>query len=194
MKPKRIIIALILVMLTTTLSAQTAYNERVLRTLGLNGDEIRQVLQIQQAASESIRRLEADLTVKKAELARLLLDERPNMRMIERNLGESAEIEVDIRMEEIQREIAVREIIGTDRWARIVQTLRARQQEIAENVTEQAADRFRALQQSIDEKQRAITELIQERRDLLTNDEIREAFRELQEQYLELQNIIREQL
>lgn len=194
MTTKRFILTLVLATVAVALSAQSVYSERPLQALGLDSSEIERVLVAQQEANVTIRRLEADLAVQKAELARLLLDERPNMRLIERNLRESAEIEVDIRLAEIRREIAVREIVGTDRWARLVQTFRIRQQEIAQEFSTEAAARFQDLQRTIDEKQRALTDLMQERRDLLGNEEIRNAFRELQEEYLELQRVIREQL
>jgi hypothetical protein len=189
-KMKRIILLLALGMVTVALSAQQLYNERVLLALGLDSDEIRQVVELSRESNEEVRRLQADLQVQKAELARLLLDDNPNMRQIERNLRGSADIEVRIRLVEIEREIAIREIVGTDRWARIVQTLRARQEEVSGEATE----RFRQLQQAIDEKQEALSNLMQERRDLLTDEEIRDAFRELQEQYQELQRTIREQM
>ena len=196
MTARRIGMVAALVMTATVLTAQSAFSERTLQALGLNSEEIRQVRVIHQNTDTAIRRLEADLAVKKAELARILMDESPNMRQVERNLRESAAIEVDIRLAEIRREIAVRDSLGTDRWARMVrmlQTLRTTQQEVAGEIGTEMSRRMRDLHATIDQKQRALAELMQNRRDLAGSQEIRDAFRELQEQYLELQQVIREQ-
>lgn len=195
----RILVALVLVIVATTAFAQQAsdarvYNERGLQLLGLSPDEIRQVLRIQNEAAEEIRRHRADQEIKKAELARLLLDENPNMRLIERNLRDSADIEVDIRMVEIRREIEIRGVIGTERWARLVQALRERSRETAETVTAEAAQQLRQLQRAITEKQRELQELVQGGGGGVVDDEVREQFRELQLQYQELQQMIRDRL
>jgi len=170
------------------------YTQRGLELLGLAPDEIQEVLQIQNEASAEIRRHRADQEIKKAELARLLLAEDPNMRLVERNLRDAADTEVEIRMVEIRREIAIRQIVGTERWARIVQALRARRDQIANEMTDQASQRLRELQEAITQKQRELTDLIQNRRDDFSDEDIRRQFQDLQQQYLELQRLIRERL
>ena len=196
---KRVIAVTALVLLTGLAFAQQPatpqiYTQRGLELLGLAPDEIREILLIQEEASAEIRRHRADQEIKKAELARLLLDEDPNMRLVDRNLREAAATEVEIRMVEIRREIAVRQIVGTERWARIVQALRARRDQIANDVSEQASQRLQELQRAITEKQRELTDLIQNRRDLFSDEDIRRQFQDLQQQYLELQRLIRERL
>ncbi|MBU8912909.1 MAG: hypothetical protein KOO61_02730 [Spirochaetales bacterium] len=179
---------------TQPLTTSQAYTQRGLELLGLAPDEIQEILLIQEEASAETRRHRADQEIRKAELARLLLDEDPNMRLVGRNLRGTAEIEVQIRMVEIRREIAVRQIVGTERWARIVQALRARRDQIADDVSEQASQELQELQQAITEKQRELTDLIQNRRDALSDEDIRRQFQDLQQQYLELQRLIRERL
>ena len=170
------------------------YTQRGLEMLGLAADEIEEILRIQEEAAASIRRLHADQEVKKAELARLLMDEEPNMRLIERNLRETAEIEVDVRMVEIRREVAVRRIVGTERWARIIQFLRQRRDQAAQEIAGQAAWQFQQLQQAIAETQREITELIQGGREAIEDEEVRQLFQELARQSEELQRLMRERL
>ncbi len=197
---KRLIAVTVLILLTglafsQQLTTSQVYTQRGLEILGLAPDEIQQILRIDQEASAEIRRHRADQEIKKAELARLLLDEAPNMRLVERNLREAAEIEVDIRMVEIRREIAVRQIVGTERWARIIQALRARRDQIANDMSEQASRRLQELQQAIAEKQRELTDLVQNRRnEVLSDEDIRRQYQELQQLYLELQRVIRERL
>ncbi len=197
---KRLIAVTALMLLTglafsQQLATSQVYTQRGLEMLGLAPDEIQEILRIDQEASVEIRRHRADQEIKKAELARLLLDEAPNMRLVERNLREAAEIEVAIRMVEIRREIAVRQIVGTERWARIVQALRARRDQIANAASEQASQRLQELQQMIAEKQRELTNLVQNRRnEVLSDEDIRRQYQELQQLYLELQRVIRERL
>lgn len=170
------------------------YTERGLEMLGLSTEEIDQIMQIQEDSADQIRRHQADLQIKKAELARLLLEDDPNMRLVERNLRESAEIEVEMRLVEIKREYAVREIVGTDQWARIMQALQARRDEIAANVSDQAAQRLREVQQLIAEKQRQLADVLANRPDALSDEEIRRQFQELQQDFRELQEAIQERL
>ena len=197
---KRLIALTALILITGVSFAQqnpasSAYTQRGLELLGLASDEIQEILQIQEEANAQIVRHRADQGIKKAELARLLLDEDPNMRLVERNLREAAEIEVDIRMVEIRREVAVRQIVGTERWARIARAIRARRDQIANDAAEQTMQKLRELQQAITEKQRELTALIQNRGgEVLSNEDIRRQYQELQQLYLELQRVIRERL
>ena len=196
---KRLLALTALILLTGMAFAQQPatpqmYTQRGLELLGLAPDEIQEILLIQEGAAAEIRRHRADQEIKKAELARLLLDEEPNMRLVERNLREAAATEVEIRMVEIRREIAIRQIVGTERWARIIQALRARRDQIANEMTDQASQRLRELQEAITQKQRELTDLIQNRRDDFSDEDIRRQFQDLQQQYLELQRLIRERL
>lgn len=184
---KRILVISILFLTVSLLQAQTVSEDRLFQALGLTEGEIEQVLEVQREAAERLRRLRADLEVQKAELARLLLDESPTMRLVERNLRESADIQVQIRMVEIERELTIRRVVGTERWARIVQAQRLRR-EPAETVR----DRLIALNRAIIERQEALQDTLRERG---TGDgEVREQLRELQEEYLRLQDLIRERM
>jgi len=197
---KRLIAATALILLTAMAFTQQlptaqVYTQRGLELVGLAPDETQEILRIDQESAAEIRRLRADQEIKKAELARLLLDEEPNMRLVERNLREAADTEVDIRMVEIRRELAVRQIVGTDRWARIVRAVRARRDQITRDVTEQASARLQDVQQTIAEKQRELTELFQNRRtEVLSEEDVRQRYQELQQLYVELQRLIRERL
>jgi hypothetical protein len=175
-------------------AANSFYTQRALELIGLEQNEISQILRIQEEAASEIRSHQADQDIKKAELARLLLEEDPNMRLVERNLRETASIEVEIRMVEIRREYAIRSIVGTDRWARILQTIRARRDQAATDAAQAASAQLQQLQQALAEKQRQLTDLLQNNRDVLSDEEVRRQFQELQQQYQELQRLIRERL
>ena len=125
---KRILVITILILSVSLLHAQAGSAERLLQSLGLTEDEIEQVIEVERESAVRTERLRADLDVQKAALARLLLDESPAMRLVERNLRASADIEVQIRLVEIERELRIRRIVGTDRWTRIVQAQRVRRE------------------------------------------------------------------
>jgi hypothetical protein len=195
---KRSLVITILFFAVSFLQAQTLSGERLLQSLGLDDDEIEQVLEVEREAAVRIQRLRADLDVQKAELARLLLDESPDMRLVERNLRESADIEVQIRIVGIERELAIRRIVGTERWTRIVQAQRlrreaqARSQALEESeLANTVRDRLLALNRAITERQEALQDALRERGG---DGEVREQLRELQEEYQRLQELIRERM
>lgn len=184
-----------------TLPAQSIYNDRVLSALGLTEDEVARVLAVDRETTTRIRRLRADLDVEQAELARLLVDEQPNMRAVERNLRDSAEIEVQIRLLEIDRELAIRDIVGTERWSTILRTVRIRQavQDRAADVAQSEAvqegrERLAALQREIAERQQELLRAIRDGRTAANDPDLRRQLLELQREFQELQELIRERL
>ena len=87
----------------------------------------------------------------KLALALLLLDQDPSMRLVERNLRETAEIEVAVRLLEIRRELQIRSAIGDQKWSRMVQVLRfARQMQALPHAAPQLTERLRELQDLLD--------------------------------------------
>lgn len=60
-----------------------------------------------------------------ARLARLLLDEKPDMVEIQKIVRQSLEAEYTIRMVQIQRSMALREILGDKRWTSLSRMARA---------------------------------------------------------------------
>jgi hypothetical protein len=198
---KRILVSSILILSVSLLHAQAGSAERLLQSLGLTEDEIEQVIEVERESAVRTARLRADLDVQKAALARLLLDESPTMRLVERNLRASADIEVQIRLVEIERELRIRRIVGTDRWTRIVQAQRvrreapARSQALEESkLAETVRDRLIALNRAIVERQEALQDALRERGIGDEDGEMREQLRELQEAYLRLQELIRERM
>jgi len=196
---KRILVITILLFTVSLLYAQSLSGERLLQSLGLEEEEIEQVLEVEREAAAQRQRLRADLEVQKAELARLLLDESPSMRLVERNLRAGADVEVQIRLVEIERELAIRRIAGTERWARIVQAQRlrlqaqARSQALEESdLSETVRDRLISLNRAIVERQEALHDALRDRG--IGDGEIRDQLRELQDEYQRLQELIRERM
>lgn len=199
--PTRFLLLVLGLVAVASLPAQSVYNDRVLSALGLTDEEINEVLEVDDATTSSIRRLRADLEIEKAELARLLVDERPNMRAVERNLRDSAEIEVAIRLLEIERELAIRQIVGTERWTAIVRAIRIRSavQDRAADVAQselgqEARERLGALQREIAERQQQLLSALREGRAAANDPELRRQLLQLQREFQELQELIRDRL
>jgi hypothetical protein len=190
--PIALIVATLVLLMAGFASAQSIYNERVLRAIGLDDDEVSSILEVDERVSADIRRYQADREIKQAELARLLLDESPNMRQVERNLRDAAEIEVQIRLLEIERELAIREVVGADRWSSIIQTIRARRDEVAEQTAAQAAalrERMSRIQQELAARQREILRQL-ESGGAEAEDRVREELQEIQQRFRELQELM----
>ncbi|MFW6292625.1 MAG: hypothetical protein ACOC7V_09885 [Spirochaetota bacterium] len=197
---RRSVMIVLLVLAAAALAAQEPYPEGLLDRLGLEGEEIERVREIQRQSATDLRVKRAELEVRKAELARLLVEDDPSMRAIERNLRETADVEVEVRKLEIERELAIREIVGTDRWTRITGALLARRtaEARADVARSQLAgtvrDRLRMLEQTIERRQEDVRRALESREEMEENEDIRRQFELLREEYRELQELIRERL
>jgi hypothetical protein len=193
---RRALLLLLLIWIPVSVSfAQDVYAPRLLESLGLDQSQIEEIQKIQSDTASSLRRFQADQAIKKAELARLLLEESPDLRKVEQNLRDTAEIEVQMRMVEIKREIQIRSIVGVEEWTRLLSAARVqRETEAGATAMNQALERLRNLEQSLDDQQRRIAEQLQRNRDVLVDPEIRERFQRLQQEFTELQQALREQL
>lgn len=192
---RRTAIVIVLALATSLAGAQELYSPAALRALGLDNEQISRIAEISRDAATEIRVDQAELSVKKAELARLLLEEDPNRRQIERNLRDTAEIEVRIRMREIERELEIRDVVGTERWTRMMQAVRARRETASSgDPGEQVRERLAAIGRALEERQEQIQRSLGERGELADDEAIREQLEELRQGYLELQELIRERL
>lgn len=200
MNRRTVLVLLTLVLLAASLAAQEPYSERLLSGLGLEPEEIEQIQEIQRESAAELRVKRAELEVKKAELARLLVEDDPAMRAIERNLRETAGIEVEIRKLEIERELAIRSVVGTERWTRIAGALLARRTAEARadvarsELAGQLRERLATLERAIEQRQAEVRRAIENREGLLDDEDVRRQLDLLREEYRELQELIRDRL
>ncbi len=185
---KRVFVPILLLITATSVVAQAGYDPQLLRSLDLEEREIAAIMRVQREHALAVRPLQADLNIEQAELARLLIDENPSIRRIEANLRTSAEIEVQIRLLEIQRELAIRRVIGTDRWTRLVQAARARSVE-ASGAFPRIQERLGAVGQALAEQQRLLQRAIEEAGDD-ASEELREQLLALRELYRQIQETL----
>ncbi|MFW5741800.1 MAG: hypothetical protein ACOC2D_00870 [Spirochaetota bacterium] len=187
-------------LVAAALGAQEPYSEGLLKNLRLENEAIEEIQEIQRESAAQIRLKRAELEVSKAELARLLAEDDPSLRAIERNLRDTAGIEAEIRMLEIERELAIREVVGTDRWTRIARALVARRaaearEDVARSETaRQLRERLATLERAIDRRQEEVRRAIEDREELVEDRVIRRQLDLLREEYRELQELIRDRL
>ncbi len=172
--------------------AQNTYEPETLRGLGLNDAEIDGIREIVQDVQPANARLMAELNIKKAELARLLVDENPNQRQIERNLRESAEIEVQLRMIEIRRELAIREVIGTDRWTAILRAVRTRNRLVTPQEAREIIESLTRAQSAFRERQEEIARRLREAGNADLATQILSQLREIERLYRETAELLRQ--
>lgn len=82
---------------------------------------------LMEALGKDTRNLElarAEIKEMQAKLSRLLLEEKPNRQEIEKTVRQSVEVEYRIRMIQIERSLAVREILGQERWSLVIRVMR----------------------------------------------------------------------
>jgi hypothetical protein len=172
--------------------AQNTYEPEALRGLGLNDTEIDGIREIVQDVQPANARLMAELNIKKAELARLLVDENPNQRQIERNLRESAEIEVQLRMIEIRRELAIREVVGTDRWTAILRAFRTRNRLVTPQEAREIIESLTRAQSAFRERQEEIARRLREAGNADLATQVLSQLREIERLYRETAELLRQ--
>ena len=196
----RTAMVVLLVLVAAALAAQEPYSEGLLKNLGLENEAIEEIQEIQRESAADIRLKRAELEVRKAELARLLVDDDPSLRAIERNLRDTAGIEVEVRMLEIERELAIREVVGTERWTRVARKLVARRaaearEDVARSeMARQLRERLATLERAIDRRQEEVRRALEDREELVEDEDIRRQFDLLREEYRELRELIRDRL
>jgi hypothetical protein len=195
---KRLLLFLTALFLLASASAgQPLYQREVLLDFGLNEDEVEEVQRVVQQTSREIARLEAELNIKKAELARLLLEDNPPERQIERNLSAAAELEAQRRMAEIRRELAIRDIVGTDRWTQLVRVVREHLADTERSVAgagREIIERLTAAQRALVERQEEIARGLRQTGDSELAEELGEQLLEIQSEYRELIETLRDRL
>lgn len=90
----------------------------------IDEETMEQVVEIRNDADEAIRVAKSEIEIVQARIQRLLLEDDPNLDRIEDLVREASQWEVDIRMAQIERDVAIRRLIGDNAWARLLQTRR----------------------------------------------------------------------
>lgn len=95
------------------------------RELGIREKELDRIEAILKKDEAGIAEARAEIQIIQARIARELLKDGPDKAGIKAMIEESLGWELKIRMIQIERQIAIRDLIGTPRWALFVKLMRA---------------------------------------------------------------------
>ncbi len=124
---KKIVCALLFLTVTAFIAfAQGANNAQMLKRLGLSDDQISQFSVIQQQALPDIQAGQADMRQAKKQLAQLLIDPKADPKEVERLVHAATDAEARIKVAQIRREMAIRQLIGDRKWQKLVLYVRVR--------------------------------------------------------------------
>ena len=98
---------------------------RDFRQLALTDAELADVQRIIERDSRELELARASIRELQAKLARLMLEKKPDTTAIEKTVRQSLEEEYTVRMVQIRRNMALRELLGDKRWAALSRLARA---------------------------------------------------------------------
>ncbi len=98
---------------------------RDFRLLALSPEEAASIGTLVERDARDMELARAEIRELQARLARLMLEVKPDMKAIEETVRRSLDAEYRIRMAQIRRHIALRDILGDKRWAALSRLVRA---------------------------------------------------------------------
>lgn len=122
---KRLIGAIILTVFTSLcVFAQATAREEALKQAKVHQDVRQSVLALYDDNDTANALIQADIKIKEAEVAKLLLADKIDNAAIRASLEAIAKLEVDQRMNTINVEMKIRDLVGKDTWAEIRKFIR----------------------------------------------------------------------
>ncbi len=97
---------------------------RELKQLNLTQEEAKRIQEALEKHTQTMELARAEIREMQAKLSRLLLEDKPNRAEIEKTIRQSIEAEYRIRMMQMERVLAVREILGQNRWTVLVRIMK----------------------------------------------------------------------
>jgi hypothetical protein len=95
------------------------------RGIALDTKELGQIEKVLAEDEETLAKAKAEIRILQARLARLMLEKTVPMDQVKSLVKESLDWEYQIRLIQIARHVAIRRILGDDRWASILKLGRA---------------------------------------------------------------------
>lgn len=126
---RRVVLSLLLWSLGAALSfAQEVGDRQLWQRLGLTEQESEQVLAVFDRTEQTIRQSRLEIDVLKAELKKLLFQEKVDMQEVEKLLRSSLEWEYRLRLAQITRQVDLRRLLGDRKYARLLEAVKRRGQ------------------------------------------------------------------
>ncbi len=94
------------------------------KSLNLTDDDLDKLDKILETDEISLVKSQNEITILQTKVANLLLDASPDMSAIESAISKSLAYEKDVRMIQIKRQVAIRNVFGEDRWQSILLLVR----------------------------------------------------------------------
>jgi hypothetical protein len=111
----------------------------------IKAKELDQIDKILESNEETISKARAEIQILQAKVTRLLLEKEPSLDQIKALVKDSLDWELQVRMAQIERQIAIRKVIGEERWARVVKAIREAPALRAKGLSAQAGAKEAAL-------------------------------------------------
>ncbi|MBP7096508.1 MAG: periplasmic heavy metal sensor [Spirochaetia bacterium] len=89
---------------------------RDFRLLALTDEEAARIVELAGNGAKELERARAEIRELQARLARLLLEDEPDRAEVEKTVRASLEAEYRVRMIQIERGLAIRALLGPERW------------------------------------------------------------------------------
>jgi len=121
------------------------------RELDLKAKELDQIERILDADEEAISKARAEVQILQARIARLLLEKEPPMDKVRALVKESLDWELQVRMAQIERQIAIRKVVGEERWGKVMQYARLAAARAGKAIKSAAADKEAAVLRRVQE-------------------------------------------
>jgi uncharacterized membrane protein len=118
---KRFITAIALTALATVcvFAQNNSAREEALKKAKVDQDVRQSILTLYDDSDKANALIQADVKIKEAELAKLLLADKIDTAAVRTTLEAIAKMEVDQRMNTIGAEMKIRDLVGKDTWAEI---------------------------------------------------------------------------
>jgi len=94
------------------------------RSLSLEPKELDQIDRILDRNEDDIAKARAEIQILQARLTRLLLEKDPQVEQVRPILKDSLDWELKIRLAQVERQIAIRKVIGEERWSALYKLAR----------------------------------------------------------------------
>lgn len=94
------------------------------KSLNLTEDDLLRLEKVLEMKEVELVKAQNEITILQAQIANQLLDPNPDMKKIEEAVSRSLEWEKTVRLIQIERQIAIRRILGEDRWQSVLMLVR----------------------------------------------------------------------
>ncbi len=120
---KKLLVFAIIVFTATGLAANTM-DKKFQERYNLSDQQIEQIKKVQAESEEKKKQAESELKLQKAMLERELIQEKVDMKKVEKIMRDSLEYQLKIQMADIEKRVKTREIMGTENYDKMIKMLK----------------------------------------------------------------------